>query len=101
MCSIVVRKGHIMNKNSKWMVISGFMGFSFFLIANFTHLFAGSSVLAGCLQLCVNTFVFVVWRKAFVQSHGLKKFVALIGTVVPIVMALTTICRVLVPALIR
>lgn len=88
-----------MNKNSKWMIISGATGFTFFLIANFTHLFTGSSVLAGCLQLCVNTFVFIVWRKAFVQSYGFKKFVAFIGTVVLVVMASTTICRVLIPAL--
>jgi hypothetical protein len=81
------------------MIISGFTGFSFFLIANFTHLFTGSSVLAGCLQLCVNAFVFIVWQKAFRQSIGFKKFVAFVGTVVPVIMASTTLVRVLVPAL--
>lgn len=90
-----------MNKNSKWMAISGFTGFSFFLIANFTHLFAGSSILAGCLQFCVNAFVFIVWRKAFMQSQGFKKFVALIGTVVPVVMASITACRVFILPLIH
>lgn len=88
----------MLDNNSLWMIISGFTGFSFFLIANFTNLFTGSRVIAGCLQLCVNTFVFIVWRKAFVQSHGFKEFVAFIGTVVPVIMASTTLWRVLIPA---
>lgn len=81
------------------MIVSGITGITFFLIANFTNLFVGSSVLAGCLQLCVNAFVFVVWKRAFSQSWGFKKFVAFFGVVVPVVMALTTILRVLVPAM--
>lgn len=88
-----------MNKNSKWMVVSGLAGVSFFLIANFTDFFTGSSVLAGCIQLCVNAFVFVVWGKAFLESFGFKKFIALFGVVVPVIMASITICRVLVPAI--
>ena len=90
-----------MDKNSKWMAISGLTGFSFFLIANFTHIFVGSSLLAGFLQLCINAFVFIVWKKAFSQSSGIKKFVAFFGVVVPIVMATITIWRVLIPAIIR
>lgn len=90
-----------MSKNSKWMAISGLTGFSFFLIANFTNFFAGSNVLAGYLQLCVNTFVFVVWKKAFTQSTGLRKFVAFFGVVVPVVMASITTCRVLIPSILR
>lgn len=90
-----------MNKNSKWMAISGITGFSFFLIANFTNVFMGSSVLAGCLQLCVNAFVFVTWRKAFVQSSGFKKFVAFFGVVVPCIMASITLWRVLIPAILN
>ncbi len=90
-----------MDKNSKWMAISGFAGLSLFLIANFTNLFAGSSVLAGCLQLAVNAFVFFVWTKAFMQSSGFKKFVAFFGVIVPVMMAGITIFRVLIPAIIR
>ncbi len=90
-----------MDKNSKWMAISGITGLSFFLIANFTNVFTGSSVLAGCLQLCVNAFVFVTWKKSFVQSRGFKKFVAFFGIVVPCVMASITIWRVLIPAILR
>lgn len=86
----------MVNKNSKWMTISGFTGFVFFLVANFTDFFVGSSILAGCLQLCVNAFVFTVWTKAFMQSSGFKKFVAFFGVVVPIAMAGITIWRVLI-----
>lgn len=93
------REGVMIDHNSKWMVISGLTGFSFFLIANFTNLFAGANVLAGCLQLCVNAFVFTVWTKAFLQSIGFKKFVAFFGVIVPIVMATITIWRVLLPAI--
>lgn len=79
------------------MVISGLTGFSFFLVANFTSLFSGASVLAGCLQLCVNAFVFIVWTRAFRQSSGFKKFVAFFGVAVPVVMAIITLWRVLIP----
>ena len=88
------------DKNSLWMTISGTMGLLFFLIANFTDLFTGSSVLAGCLQLCVNTFVFVVWTKGFLKSRGLKRFIAFFGVVIPIIMASITIWRVLIPAIV-
>lgn len=89
-----------MNKNSKWMAASGITGLAFFAVANFTNFFTGSNFLAGCLQLCVNTFVFVVWGKAFTQSMGFKKFVAFFGVVVPVVLASITIYRVLAPAII-
>jgi hypothetical protein len=89
------------DKNSVWMTISGTAGLLFFLIANFTDLFTGSSVLAGCLQICVNTFVFIVWTKAFLESKGFKKFVAFFGVVVPIIMAGITIWRVLIPVIVR
>lgn len=88
------------DRNSLWMAISGTIGLLFFLIANFTDLFTGSSVIAGCLQLCVNTFVFVVWTKGFVKSRGLKRFIAFFGVVVPIIMASITIWRVLIPAIV-
>ncbi len=90
-----------MDKDSKWMALSGATGVTFFLIANFTNLFTGSSVLAGCIQICVNTFVFIVWGKAFRQRTGFKKFVAFFGVVVPVIMASITLCRVLIPAIIR
>lgn len=88
-----------MDKNSKWMVISGIVGLTFFLIANFTNIFTGSSVFAGCLQICVNIFVFIVWKKAFLQSSSFKKFIAFFGVIVPCVMAGITIWRVLIPAI--
>jgi len=87
------------DKNSRWMLVSGLTGFTFFLIANFTNFFAGLNMLAGWLQLCVNAFVFLVWKKAFLQSCGFKKFVAFFGVVVPVVMASITIWRVLLPAI--
>lgn len=88
-------------KNTVWMIVSGAMGLSFFLIANFTNLFTGSSIIAGVSQLAVNVFVFVVWLKAFLQSHGFKKFIAFVGTVFPAIMASITIWRVLLPAFYR
>lgn len=79
------------------MTISGLCGFLFFLVANFTNFFSGLSIFAGCLQLSINVFVFIVWRKAFLQSQGFKKVIALFGVVVPIVMASTTLVRVFIP----
>ena len=80
-----------------WMAISGATGFSFFLVANFTNVFAGLSLVAGVLQLAVNAFVFIVWHKAFVERTGFGKFVAFWGVVVPIVMASITIWRIFLP----
>ncbi len=88
------------DRSSRWMLASGLTGFLFFVLANFTHLFAGASVLAGCLQISVNCFVFVVWTKAFRRSSGLKKFVAFFGVVMPVIMASTTLWRVLIPAIV-
>jgi len=89
------------NKNSFWMLVSGLTGFTFFIIANFTKIFVGSDIIAGFLQLTINTFVFIVWIKAFTQSAGFKKFIAFWGVVVPAIMAATTIIRVLIPSLFR
>lgn len=88
-------------KNSLWMLISGITGFSFFLIANFTNLFIGSALIAGCIQLAVNGFVFIVWSKAFKQSFGFKKFIAFCGTVVPVVMGSITLWRVFLPIVLK
>lgn len=85
-------------KNSTfWMVLSGSMGFAFFLIANFSTLFAGANQIAAVIQLAINIFVFVVYTKAFIHSTGLKKFIAFWGIVFPVVMASITIYRVLWP----
>jgi len=83
-----------MKNSNLWMTVSGLMGLAFFLIANFTNLFQGSSVIAGVLQLVVNVFVVSVWAKAFAHSTGLKKFVAFFGIVVPFFTASITIFRV-------
>ncbi len=88
-----------MEKNSRWMAVSGTTGFAFFLVANFTCLFAGSSLIAGILQISVNAFVFTVWTRAFHASSGLKKFVSFWGVVMPIIMAVTTLWRVFLPLL--
>ena len=83
--------------NARRMAISGATGFAFFVIANFTNIFAGSAIIAGFCQITINVFVFVVWSKAFGQSSGLQKFVAFFGVVVPFCMAATTLWRVLLP----
>ena len=83
----------------KWRIISGITGFSFFLVANFTCIFAGLNVLAGCLQILVNVFVFAAWMKAYPRCHGFEKFVTFVGVVFPPVMASITIWRVLLPAI--
>ncbi len=86
------------DKHSTWMLISGIIGFTFFLLANFARLFAGSSVLAGWMQLCVNAFVFCCWSKAFLaRKEFWPKIFAGIGTVFPPIMATITIVRVLIP----
>jgi hypothetical protein len=87
-----------MKKNSFWMAVSGTTGLLFFVIANFTHL-VGADVLAGCLQLAVNTFVFITWLGGFRTSTGLNKFIAFWGVAVPVIMASITIVRVLIPAI--
>lgn len=79
------------------MVFSGLIGFSFFLIANFTNIFQGLNLMAGILQLVVNTFVFRVWLDAFRKTSGLTKFVAFWGIIFPIIMASITIWRVFIP----
>jgi hypothetical protein len=56
-------------------------------------------VLAGCLQVSVNCFVFVVWTRAFRRSSGVKKFVASFGVIMPVIMAGTTLWRILIPAI--
>jgi hypothetical protein len=85
------------NHNTKWMAISGATGIVLFLIANFTMIFSNASVMAGCLQILVNLFVFVTYSKGFIHGKGVKKFIAFFGVIVPIIMASITIRRVLLP----
>ena len=89
-----------MKTNSKkWRIISAIAGLSFFLVANCTNLFENLNILAGCLQIMVNVFVFVCWMKAYPRCHGFEKFVTFIGVIVPPIMAGITIWRVLLPAI--
>ncbi|MFA6430346.1 MAG: hypothetical protein WC229_02310 [Candidatus Paceibacterota bacterium] len=91
-----------MKTNSKkWRVISGIAGLTFFIIANFTNIFAGLNVLAGCLQIVVNVFVFTCWAKAYPRCRGFERFVTFIGVIVPPIMAGITIWRVLLPAVLN
>jgi len=87
--------------SKKWRIISGIAGFSFFLIANCTNFFENLNVLAGCMQITVNVFVFVCWMKAYTYCHGFEKFVTFIGVVFPPIMAGITIWRVLIPAVLK
>lgn len=87
------------NKHSKLMMTAGLISFAFFLISNFTDLFAGSRLLAGILQLCVNAFVIIVCRNALPHSTGVQKFFAFYGIIVPSALALITIYRVFIPAI--
>ena len=87
------------HNSKKWRIISGIAGLSFFLIANFTNFFAGLNVLAGCLQIIVNVFVFATWLKAYPRCRGFEKFVTFIGVIFPPFMAGITIWRVLLPAI--
>jgi hypothetical protein len=93
------KRRSFMMQNKHKMFLSGLVGFSFFLIANFTNLFTGLNILSGCLQLVVNAFVFWVWLGAFTTSHGLTRFIAFWGVVFPFIMGTITIIRVLLPAL--
>lgn len=81
------------------MALSGFLGFSFFLIANFTNVFIELSVLSGVIQIVLNGFVFVTWLKGFRGGSGFKKFVAAWGVVLPVIMASITVFRVIIPVL--
>lgn len=84
------------------MTVSGALGFTFAVIANCTELFYGLNVLAGCIQLAINAFVFTSWREGYKQSTSrFGKFVAGCGVVIPILMATITIVNVLLPALWR
>lgn len=81
------------------MTTAGLISFLFFLTSNFTDLFVGSRVLAGCIQLCINAFVIIVCTNALPHSTGVKKFFAFYGIVIPITLAVVTMWRVIIPYL--
>jgi hypothetical protein len=81
------------------MIISGLIGLSFFLIANFTNFFQGLNLIAVILQLLINGFVFLIHLDSFRKTSGITKFIAFWGIVIPVTMAGTTIWRVLIPSL--
>ncbi len=83
------------------MMTAGLLSFLFFLISNFTDFFVGSRVLAGLIQLCLNIFVVIVCKNALPHSKGVKKFFAFYGIIVPITLAVVTIWRVLIPAILQ
>lgn len=87
------------HKNDWLMVLSAFLGFSFFLIANFTEIFIQLNVIAGIIQIVFNGFVFVTWLKGFKESNGFKKFVAAWGVVVPVLLTLITLFGVIIPVI--
>lgn len=89
-----------MKKYSLWMGVSGALGFSFFLVANFTSIFLGLNLIAGLVQVALNVFVFTTWFRGYRSCPpGFKKLVAFVGTVIPLVMMSITIIRVIVPSL--
>jgi hypothetical protein len=83
------------------MIVSGLMGATFFVLANIIHRFEGLNLLAGIIQLCVNAFVFVSWRRGYRLATGKAKTVALIGTIVPCGMAIFTCIHVVIPEIIK
>ncbi|HEY1074665.1 MAG TPA: hypothetical protein VGE59_03135 [Patescibacteria group bacterium] len=97
-----MKQGSFKNQTKVWMAISGACGFTFFCIANFTHLLHGLTLLAAGIQLAINTFVFFSWKRGYQEAQRpLQKLVALTGTIFPVVMASITICRVIIPAFVR
>lgn len=79
------------------MGVSGLMGFTFFILANIVKLFVGLNLLAGTIQICINAFVFYSWKRGHRTHTGKAKTFALIGTIVPCVMASITLIRVIIP----
>jgi uncharacterized membrane protein len=83
------------------MVVSGLMGATFFILANIAHLFVGLNLLAGIIQICINAFVFLSWKRGYETHTGKAKTVALIGTIVPCIMASITLIRVILPEILK
>ena len=82
------------------MILSGATGLSMFLLANFyLKKHEGWRLATALLQISVNAFVFASWLNGFLQATPgtLAQLVALIGFVVPIIMASITLVRVVLP----
>ncbi len=83
------------------MVVSGVMGFTFFILANVIHLFTGLNLLAGLIQIAINVFVFFSWKHGYHLSTGKAKAFVLLGTIIPCVMVTITLFRVIVPEILK
>ena len=81
------------------MALAGVLGLSFFVLANFGAL--GSGAIFGVIQIAINSIVFVVYLNGYKKTTGFTKFVAVVGVIVPIVMASITLWRVLLPEIIK
>ena len=81
----------------RWMAISAVTGLVFFFIAHFSRLFGELNVVSGIIQIGVNTFVFVTWLRGYRASRGRERLVAFSGVVAPLVLASTTLRRVIMP----
>jgi hypothetical protein len=82
------------------MVLSGATGLSMFLLANFyLKRHKGWRLATALLQITTNAFVFTSWLVGFLQATPgtLAQLVALIGFIVPVIMANITLVRVVLP----
>jgi len=86
------------------MALSGATGLSMFLLANFyLKKHKGWRLATALLQITANAFVFASWLVGFLQATPgtLTQLVALIGFIVPIIMASITLFRVVLPEMRR
>jgi len=86
------------------MALSGVVGLTMFILANFyLSRRPGLKLTTALLQIGVNCFVFCSWLNGFVQATPgtLVRLVALVGFIVPCCMVSITVVRVVVPELIR
>lgn len=85
------------HNHRRWMAISAVTGLAFFLVANFTDLFAGLNVISGVMQIGINTFVFVTWLRGYRASYGRERLVAFFGVIAPPILAGITLYRIILP----
>ena len=64
---------HITNTNSRLVAISGFLGLTFFIFANFIQVFSKLNLGAALIQLGINLFVFMSWGRAFRENVEMTK----------------------------
>jgi NhaP-type Na+/H+ or K+/H+ antiporter len=80
------------------MAVSGLTGFIFFLLCNFLGLRGAVSI--ALAQLVINIFVHRSWWRGYKEEkRKWPKRAALVGAIVPVVMASITLRRVLLPAI--